>query len=159
MISLTLVDDNVFFRQVLKTHLSVCSDVQMMFDSANGQDLLNELADCAPSALPDIILLDLNMPVLDGRKTAKIIREKYPFIKIVMISLHFNKHVVSELLKCGVRGFIKKSIEAKELEVVINTVAHDQIYMGQGLFKSVPTFTFKKFFQERRSNHRWLGIF
>jgi len=129
MIKVALADDNNLWRKSLKTLLMHQNKYNITLDASDGQDLLDQLHNCKSGFLPDVILLDLQMPILDGRQAAKIIREKYPSIKLLILSFYHHEHLVIELLQCGVSGFITKNIEPEELMDSIIAVNNNQIYI------------------------------
>ena len=136
MISIAITDDSTLFRHALKSHLNGYKDIFVLFVANNGRDLLNQLQGCTTNLLPDIILLDLEMPVMDGRHAAKQVHEKYPSIKIILMSLFHHEHLVFELLHNGVRGFITKNIEPEELMKVIQKVNNNKLYVEQEIISA-----------------------
>lgn len=131
MIKLIIVDDNDLLRNSLKEFFKKFDNIQLLFDACNGQHLLSYLHTC--KNLPDIILMDLQMPVLDGRLASIKVHEDYPSIKIVIISLYHHEHLVFELLKNGVKGFVTKNIEADELINAILIVYNNEFYVESGI--------------------------
>lgn len=143
MISIAIVDDNELFRNGLKSIFKFLKTVDVLFDAQNGQVLLEQLSNC--KKLPDIILMDFNMPILDGRETTKIIKEHYTSIKIIMLSVFHHDYLVSSLIAAGAKGFLSKNTDITILEKAI-TVVNDKknfIETGRGAYKIYDDFPIK----------------
>ncbi len=84
-----------------------------MFEAANGEELTRKIS---PKFKPDIILLDINMPVMDGISTAQWLREKYPEICIIILSMFEDAEKVLTMVKMGVKGYLLKDAEPHEFE-------------------------------------------
>lgn len=131
MIKLALADDHNLMRSGIAALLRKEKDFELLFEACNGQDLLDQLKVC--QTLPDIILMDLQMPVLDGGAATKIISKTYPFIKVIILSFYHHEHLVLELLHYNAKGFVSKRTEPEELIHAIKTVYDNQLYIEQGL--------------------------
>ncbi|MBL7774595.1 MAG: response regulator transcription factor, partial [Saprospiraceae bacterium] len=88
MIRLAIADDEALFRKGLIALLQDWDDTTVVLEAGDGETLLEQLRQAAPA--PDLLLLDLNMPLLNGIEAAKIIRESFPDLKIVVLSTHFS---------------------------------------------------------------------
>ena len=97
----------------------------ILFEAANGEDLIRKLS---PKFKPDIILLDINMPVMNGTATAKWIRNKYPEINVIVLSMIDNAEKVLEMLKLGVKGYLLKDAEPFEFEQALQKVSQGEVY-------------------------------
>jgi two-component system invasion response regulator UvrY len=124
MIKIALVDDHVVLRQSLGILINKLGDFTTVFEADNGRHLIEQLQ---IHSLPDIILLDVTMPVADGFETASWLKQKYPQIKVLALSMLDNELVVIRMLKNGVRGYILKDCEPEELFNALHKV-HDQGY-------------------------------
>lgn len=117
-IKLMLVDDQNLIREGLKMLLSLCEDIEVIGEASNGRELLNLLK----NKLPDIILMDIRMPVMDGVEATKIIKEKYPDIKIIILTTFNEDEYIFEGLKNGADGYILKDVKFDEMVRGIRTV-------------------------------------
>ena len=118
-ITIMLADDHNIGRQAFCSYIKDTQDnMRVIGEAANGQELLDLLV----KVQPDIVLLDLEMPVLDGFKTLKIITEKYPDVKTVILSSHYNEYYVSELMFHGARGYLSKTSFSTEVFRTLNEV-------------------------------------
>lgn len=119
MIRLALADDQVLFRRGLAMLLGDLSDIRIVFECANGEELLTGLRDNAV----DIALLDLEMPVMDGMETMKRIRQEHPGLKVIVLSMHSDEKFIVHLMELGASGYIVKTAEPDEIENAIREVA------------------------------------
>lgn len=117
MNKILVVDDSRIFRNILHSTLTE-KNYDVIGMSANGQEALDFLKDAAVK--PDIITLDITMPVLDGMDTLKIISENYPEIKVIMVSASGQKNKVMDALKIGAVDFIQKPFDTNEIGIIIS---------------------------------------
>lgn len=129
-----LVDDHNLGRQTFRAYIeSYSKDVKVIGEAGNGMELLVLLKD----TLPDIVILDLEMPVLDGAQTLKILTEKYPSIKVIMLSTHYNEYLVSQLMVAGACGYLPKNCFAEEVFETINKVYNEGFYFNGTISRNV----------------------
>lgn len=119
MTRLFLVDDHTIMRDGLRALLAREPSLQVVGEAGHGQELLDRL----PTAPTDVVLLDLNMPVLDGLATAQRLRVEFPQVKILVLSMLLNERYVGQLFEAGVCGYALKNDEISELVLGIQTVA------------------------------------
>jgi len=119
MTRLFLVDDHPIMRDGLRALLSREPSLHVVGEASHGQELLDRL----PNAPADVVLLDLNMPVLDGLATAQRLRIEFPEVKILVLSMLVNERYVGQLFEAGVCGYALKNDEISELVLGIQTVA------------------------------------
>lgn len=131
--NLILVDDHPLYRiglrDIIKKHLP---EANILAEYESGIDLLENLENLPT---PDILLLDIIMPGISGIKTAKIIREKYPDIKIVMLSAEVSKEYIEVLLDIGVAGYLNKLAAEDVLINAIKEVLSGNQFWGQTVSK------------------------
>lgn len=119
MIKLALADDQVLFRRGLTMLLRDLPDVQVVFECSNGEELLTGLKNNAV----DVVLLDLEMPVLNGMDTMKRMREEFPRVKVIVLSMHSEEKFIVHLMELGANGYVLKTAEPDEIEDAIHAVA------------------------------------
>ncbi len=124
-----IVDDHQLFRNGLKFILNEISNVQVTGEASNGQEFL----DLLEYEIPDLVLMDINMPVMNGVTAAKIALEKYPDINILVLSMYGETEYYNTMIDIGVKGFILKDVDNKELEDAINKVISGGSYFSQEL--------------------------
>ncbi len=126
-IKLALVDDHTLFRQGLATMLRLVHDFDLVLEAANGQEFIDKL----PRRMPDVVLLDLQMPVMDGPATADYLRENYPLIKIIVLTMHDEDRMVLHLLEKGVSGYLLKDADTAEVEKAVRKVLDEGVYLTE----------------------------
>lgn len=126
-IRLGLCDDHTLFRAGMTTLLGQIPDFELVLEAANGQELIDRVA----RKMPDVVLLDLQMPVMDGTATADYFREKYPLVKIVVLTMHDEDRMVLHLLEKGVSGYLLKDANADEVEKAIRKVMDEGVYLNE----------------------------
>lgn len=114
-----LVDDHAIVRDGLRSVLAAEPLLQVVGGAANGQDLLNQL----PTVPTDVVLMDLNMPVLDGLATTHELHRQYPQLRILILSMMTQEHTISELLAAGAHGYVLKNADKTEIITGIQAVA------------------------------------
>jgi DNA-binding NarL/FixJ family response regulator len=119
-INIGIVDDHQLFLKSLSVLIESFPTFKIVLDALNGEGLLNKLA--TAEILPDILLLDVNMPVMDGANTATIISSKYPEIKMIALSMKDDDVSVIKMIKAGCCAYLLKDIHPDELEKALNEV-------------------------------------
>lgn len=119
MIKIALVDDHVILRKSLAVLIEMFPDFQIIQQAGNGQDFIESLQE---SEIPDIVLLDITMPVMDGVATARWLKENHPKIKVLALSMIKNDFIVIRMLKNGARGYILKDSDPAELKDALISV-------------------------------------
>ena len=107
-----IVDDNSFLIHAVKEKLSFFEDVTVKHTSLNGGELLSKLEE---NHNIDLILMDIEMPVLDGIETTQVVKQKYPQIKIIMLTAFDNDENIFNAIKAGADGYLLKEINPKDL--------------------------------------------
>jgi len=123
-----LVDDHTLLRDALSSLIHSFEEFSVINSLNNGTELIRALSD---GYKPDIVLLDLNMPILDGFETAKWLNVNYPEIKILILTMYDSEIALIRLLKVGVKGFLKKDTHPNELRVALNAVSENGYYYSQ----------------------------
>lgn len=126
IIRVIAVDDEALFRQGISLLIQREKDIELVSDFSNGKELLDELA--ALEELPDIILMDLNMPEINGVEATKQIHIKYPQIKIIALTSYNTKAFIVNMIQSGACSFLKKNSTPSELINAIREVH------GKGFF-------------------------
>lgn len=111
-IKIAIVDDNTFLINTVKEKLSFFDDFSVKFSAMNGSDLITQLEN---NHNLDLILMDIEMPILNGIESTEIIKQKYPHIKIIMLTVFDNDENIFNAIKAGADGYLLKEIKAKDL--------------------------------------------
>ncbi|MBT0606675.1 response regulator [Aequorivita echinoideorum] len=112
MLKIAIVDDNTFLIHAVKEKLSFFDEISVKHTSMNGSELLTKLQE---SHNLDLILMDIEMPVLNGIETTQIVKQKYPHIKIIMLTAFDNDEHIFNAIKAGADGYLLKEINPQEL--------------------------------------------
>ncbi len=112
MLKIAIVDDNHFLIKAIQEKLSFFEDVKVKHTALNGSDLLTKLQE---NHNLDLILMDIEMPVLNGIETTQIVKQKYPHIKIIMLTAFDNDEHIFNAIKAGADGYLLKETNPKEL--------------------------------------------
>ena len=123
-IRVLLADDHAIVIEGLKAVLSVHEHIQILGEVVNGQEVLDFLE----NELADVIVLDINMPIMDGLTCAKKVKQKYPKVKIIILTMYAQKSFIEEMLKIGIDGALLKNNTGKELKEAIDRVYSDRSY-------------------------------
>lgn len=124
MADIVLTDDHSLLRNGL-AELVKSQGHAVLFEADNGKDFIAKLD---TKQLPDIVLLDINMPEMNGYETAQWIKTNHPDIKVLALSMYDNETSIIRMLKCGARGYILKDSEPAELRAAINAVMEKGFY-------------------------------
>ena len=119
-ITLGITDDHQLFLKSLSLLISSLQDFTIVAEAMNGRDLIDKLE--AKKIEPDIILLDVNMPVMDGKETAEYLTKKYPAIKLVALSMKDDDDTIISMIKAGCCAYLLKDIHPDELDKALHEI-------------------------------------
>ncbi|HVY75064.1 MAG TPA: response regulator transcription factor, partial [Puia sp.] len=122
-----IADDHVLFRQGVKTALSVKKDVELIAEADNGMQLLNLLKHMEP----DVILLDIQMPIMDGITTLPEIRKLYPQVRVIILSMHNDHSMISKLMEIGANSYLTKNSDSENIYNAIKTCYEQEFYFNE----------------------------
>jgi len=111
-IKLAITEDNYFLGKAIEEKLSFFNDINHKFTAKNGAELIGTLEE---NHHLDVILMDIQMPVMDGIKATEIVKNKYPHIKIIMLTVLDDDDYIFNAIKAGANGYLLKEIEAEKL--------------------------------------------
>ena len=136
-IKIALVDDHVLLRNALASLINKFEDCRVIHQSGNGKELTKAILS---GLVPDIIILDLNMPHMDGHQTALWLNKHYPEINVLMLTVYDSDLSIIRLLQCGVKGFVKKDVHPKELKFAITSIMNTGFYYSHNTTGKVVSF-------------------
>jgi DNA-binding NarL/FixJ family response regulator len=125
-IRVLLVDDHLIMREGLKLLLLNSNSIEVVAEASNGQEAVR----LASESLPDVVVMDLTMPVMGGIEAARQIVMAHPDMKILVLSMVADESCIEESLKAGVKGYLLKDCAAEELVNAIHAVADGQPYLS-----------------------------
>lgn len=134
-IKIVLVDDEVLFRKGISFLLQKEKNIEVLFEASNGEELVSYLN--SNETKPDIVIMDLKMPVLNGVEATKIIRKFFPEIKIIALTSYDTKAFVINMIQVGAVAYLIKNTTPKDLIYTINEVACKGFYYNENILKTI----------------------
>lgn len=132
-LNILVTDDHTLFRRGTMMLLESFDEIGMVDDAENGKEAIEKLEENNF----DLLLLDLEMPVLDGWETAKKVVSKFPEVKIIMISMHDSLQIISDLIEIGVHSYLLKNADPDEVHKAIVSVTNNDFYYNQLVSKAL----------------------
>ena len=119
-IQLAIADDEMLFRRGMQILVEDFEGIDVSLEASNGKDLLEKLQ--TSDSLPDVLLLDLNMPEMNGVETAKSLQKQFPSIRIIVLSTYFSKGFIINMIELGASSYLPKNSLPAEVEKAIREV-------------------------------------
>ncbi|CAH1206682.1 MULTISPECIES: response regulator [Paenibacillus] len=129
-VNIMIVDDHDMVRMGLKTYLMLEPAFHVVAEAGNGQDALDQLRRLGKEELPDLILMDLMMPIMNGAEATQAVMSEFPGMKIVMLTSFLEDDLVVQAIEAGAVSYVLKTVSAEEL-----------IYALQGAHRGMPVMT------------------
>ncbi|MFC5285226.1 response regulator transcription factor [Pedobacter alpinus] len=128
IINIAIVDDHTLFRQGMVKLLKESETLNILFEAENGLDMINEIT---KNGAPDVILMDITMPKMDGYESSKWIKANYPEVKIIALSMFDDEKAILGMLRSGAGGYLIKHTKATELFHAINEINVNHFYFNE----------------------------
>ncbi len=142
VIKVAMADDHVLLRNALASLIDSFGDCQVIHQSGTGKELTEKIK---AGKMPDVVLLDLNMPGMNGFETAQWLQQHFPDLPVLMLTMYDSELTLIQLLQAGVKGFLKKDIHPSELKFALHSVVESGFYYSNhttgklvNLFRSSP---------------------
>jgi DNA-binding NarL/FixJ family response regulator len=132
-IKIAIADDYKIYRDGLKVGLNADENMEVMFEADNGEDLLKGLE----TSMPDVIIMDLKMPIMDGMEATKLVRKKYPAVKVLVVSMYEDDKFIIHLMENGANGYLLKNAEPDEIRRSIYAVHENGYYFNDLVNKAL----------------------
>jgi len=126
IIKVAIADDHALFRTGVKTSLSQRKDIQMIAEAENGMQLLNLLKHIKP----DVILLDIHMPIMDGYTTLPEIKKLYPEMKVIMLSMNNDPSIITKMMEIGANSYLTKESDSETIYQAIRTCYEQEFFFN-----------------------------
>lgn len=123
-----VVDDHVLLRNGLTNLIQSFEQYEIVFEASNGKDFIEKMKDNSP---PQLVLLDINMPEMDGYDTALWIKRNQPDIKVLALSMYDNENAIIRMLKNGAKGYILKDIDPSEFKTALDALVRKGYYHSE----------------------------
>lgn len=133
IIKIAIADDYKIYRDGLKVGLSADENLDVIMEADNGEDLLKGLE----TTTPDVILMDLKMPIMDGMEATKAVRKKYPTIKVLVVTMYEDDKFIIHMMENGANGYLLKNAEPDEIRKSIYAVHENGYYFNDLVNKAL----------------------
>jgi len=130
-IRVVVAEDDTIVRAGVCLLLNTERDIDVVGEAANGQEAIES----AESLRPDVLLMDISMPVLNGLEATQIIKDRFPEIEVLALTMHRSDEYFFAMLKAGAAGYVTKGAPTEELIEAIRTVARGEIYLRNDLIQ------------------------
>lgn len=137
--TIAITDDETLFRAGLRMIVEDMDNIEVLFEAEHGQNLLDQLDHRRQNQepIPDLLLLDLQMPVLNGIDTAKKLQAHYPDIKFIVLSTHFSKAFIINMIEIGASSYLAKNTRPDIMETTIQNVLEKGFYYSDEVMKII----------------------
>lgn len=125
MIKVMVVDDHDVVREGLRQILEISGDVKVVGEAKSGLECLEQLDHLSP----DIIFMDIRMPGISGIETTRLVCEKKPGVKVIMLTIYHDAGFVTEAIKAGAKGYVLKNVSREDLRKIIRHVMSDRAFL------------------------------
>ncbi len=126
MTTIVVVDDHTLLSQAISGLVNSFQDFTVLYTAKNGQDFIDQLV--FPDKHPDIVLMDVNMPIMDGIEATTYLKEHFPDIKVLALSVEEEEHVILKMLRAGAKGYLLKDTEKSVLHSALKEVVNLGFY-------------------------------
>lgn len=127
-INIAIADDHTLFRQGLSNLLSDHPGFYVLFEASNGQDIQAKIRQYG---IPDIILMDINMPLMNGHEATQLLKAMYPLVHVLALSMYEDEQNIIKILRKGASGYVLKECHSKELIRAIQSVVDTGYYINE----------------------------
>ncbi len=132
-IKVAIVDDHALFREGIDLLLSRVDEIELIFEASSGEELIERLK----TEIPDVLLLDLDMPGINGIDTYKIVHDRYPELLVIVLTMHKEERMIAYLMELGVNGYLLKDTDRGELKKAIVSVYEEGMYYNDRMAQAV----------------------
>lgn len=122
-------DDHTLFRSGVRNALKTREDIEFIGEAGNGQELL----DLLELIIPDIIILNMTMPVMNGLEALPKLREKYPDLKVIVLSMHTDPQIITKMMRLGANSYLTKNVSADTIYEAIQCVYQYKYYYSEAI--------------------------
>ena len=127
MIRIAIADDHKIFRDGIKMALSSRKDLKMIWEAEDGKDLLHKMS----IKQPDVLLMDIRMPEVDGINAIEILRKNYDGLKVIVLTMYDDQQMISKMMEMGANAYLTKTTDPDEIYEAILTCMNEEFYFNQ----------------------------
>lgn len=139
---IAIAEDQVLFRESLVANIKAAGTIDVVIEAGNGRELIDRIRKLPDP--PDIVLMDLSMPEMNGLEATKWLREHMPDIRIIVLSVHGDEKSVARMVQQGVNGYLAKDAELQEVHKAIDSVYEKGFYFNDAMLKALQSGTLQK---------------
>lgn len=150
VLKVLLVDDHAVVRDGIRVRFEQHPDFEVVGEAVNGRDAIIK----AGELKPDVVLMDISMPVMNGMDAARHLRNDYPDMKVIILTMHEHKEYIQGVIRCGAHGYIVKDVSSQEMISAIKTVLGGETYYSS----CVSQMMYDDFSKSDRTNTDKLGL-
>lgn len=133
LIKIAIADDHKIFRDGIKMALSGKTNLKMLWEAEDGKDLMHKIA----IKKPEVLLMDIRMPEIDGINAIQLIRKEYEEIKIIVLTMYDDQQMISKMMEMGANAYLTKTTDPEEIYEAILTCMNDDFYFNELVNKAV----------------------
>lgn len=134
-INIAIVDDQNLFRQSMAMLINHIENFNLVAECPGGQQLLNTFADLNCNV--DVAIIDMDMPGMNGIELNKLLQKLYPHIKVIILSVHVNEILVTQMINAGAASYLAKNCDKDELILAVNTVYKNGFYFNADALRAI----------------------
>ncbi len=127
MVKIAIADDHKIFRDGIKMALSPKEDLKMIWEAEDGKDLIHKMT----IKKPDVLLMDIRMPEIDGINAIEMLRKEYDDLKIIVLSMYDDQQMISKMMEMGANAYLTKTTDPDEIYEAILTCMNEDFYFNQ----------------------------
>lgn len=127
-IPVAVIDDHVLLRSALSRLVNTFDQYTVLFEADNGRHLKEKIQQ---HLVPEIVLLDVNMPEMDGFETTQWLHKNYPFIKVLVLSMLSDERTIIKIFRLGARGYLLKNTDPDELKKALDAISNQNVYLSE----------------------------
>ena len=127
-IQVGIVDDHSLLRKALAKLIGSFENYEILFEGDSGKVIKDKVTQ---HIVPDIVLLDVNMPEMDGYETVRWLHKNYPQVKVLALSMFSDENTIIRMLRLGAKGYILKNIEPEELKLALDSIMKKDFYLSE----------------------------
>lgn len=128
-IRILVADDQIVFCEAVRYLLQRSSDIEVIGMAQNGVELIEQVS----TTLPDVVLMDVNMPVMNGVESTRLVLQEHRYLKVIALTMHKNSEVLRQMVGVGAHGFLLKDTSFNELTTAIRSVVAGNYYFSSRL--------------------------
>jgi len=127
-IQVAIADDHTLLRKALARLINTFEGYTILFEAENGKDLRNKIIQYQ---VPDIVVLDVNMPEIDGFETTKWLQKNYPQVKVLALSMLSDELSIIKMFRLGAKGYLLKNTEPEEFKLALDSIVNKNVYLSE----------------------------